>query len=162
MKYDSIIIACSYFDNHDLMAHSDEIRKQILEVRMNNLEYQDYTYAATGSKNRVIGRITMIYNIIRNIIGKAADGETKRIFSADEKETLWHEGYICSYCGQTILSIDDAEVDHIDVYCKGGDTVLSNAQLLHKHCNREKYSNQDDDITNEYDNIEDRAEDDEE
>ena len=102
--YDSIIIACSYFDNHDLMVNSDEIRSQVLEVRKNNADYQDFTYAATGSKNRVIGRINMIYNIIANIIGKPADGDIKRIFTTDEKEELWNssEKHICSYCGQSI------------------------------------------------------------
>mgnify|MGYP001072183203 CR=1 FL=1 len=136
--YDSIIIACSYFDNHDLMYHGDEIRKQVLEVRKNNAEYQDFTYAATGSKNRVIGRITMIYNIIASIIGKSSDGEVKRLFTLNDKESLWHENYVCSHCGQQILSIDDAEVDHIKPFSKGGNTELSNAQLLHRHCNREK------------------------
>ena len=136
--YDSIIIACSYFDNHDLMSHGDEIRKQVLEVRKNNAEYQDFTYAATGSKNRVIGRITMIYNIIASIIGKSSDGEVKRLFTLNDKESLWHENYVCSHCGQQILSIDDAEVDHIKPFSKGGNTELSNAQLLHRHCNREK------------------------
>ena len=136
--YDSIIIACSYFDNHDLIAHSDEIRNQVLEVRKNNAEYQDFTYAATGSKNRVIGRITMIYNIIASIIGKASNGEVKRLFTLDDKESLWHDNYVCSYCGQKILSIDDAEVDHIKPFSKGGHTEIANAQLLHRHCNREK------------------------
>lgn len=136
--YDSIIIACSYFDNHDLMSHGDAIRKQVLEVRKNNAEYQDFTYAATGSKNRVIGRITMIYNIIASIIGKSSNGEVKRLFTLNDKELLWHENYVCAYCGQQILSIDDAEVDHIKPFSKGGDTELSNAQLLHRHCNREK------------------------
>ena len=36
------------------------------------------------------------------------------------------------------FTIDDAEVDHILPYSKGGDTVLENAQLLHRHCNRAK------------------------
>lgn len=138
--YDSIIIACSYFDNHDLILHADEIRKQVLEIRKNNVEYQDFTYAATGSKNRVIGRITMIYNIISSIIGKSSDGDVKRLFTYDDKELLWHDNYICSYCGQQILSIDDAEVDHVKPFSKGGKTEISNAQLLHRHCNREKNS----------------------
>ena len=136
--YDSIAVACSMFDSHDLMAHSDEIRKQINEIKMNNLQYQDYTYASSGSKNRVVGRIMLIYNTISNIIGKPANGEVQRTFTNDDKETLWHDGYVCSYCGQQILSIDDAEVDHINAYSTGGETTLENAQLLHRHCNREK------------------------
>ena len=134
--YDSIIIACSMFNSHDLMSHADEIRKQVNEVKMNNLTYQDYTYAATGSKSRVIGRIMMIYKIIENIVGHS--NNSQRIYSNKTKEELWHDDYICPYCNQKILSIDDAEVDHIIPYSKGGDTVIENAQLLHRHCNREK------------------------
>lgn len=134
--YDSIAIACSMFNAHDLMAHADEIRKQVNEIKKNNLTYQDYTYAATGSKNRVIGRIMMIYQLIENIIGNT--DTSQRLYSKAKKEELWHEGYICPYCNQQILSIDDAEVDHIIPYSKGGDTVIENAQLLHRHCNREK------------------------
>ena len=139
--YDSIIIACSMFNNHDLMVHADEIRSQVNEIKKNNPTYQDYTYAATGSKNRVIGRIMMIYNLISEIIGKPSDGGVSRMFSAEVKEELWKEGYVCSYCGQTILSKDDAEIDHIIAYSAGGETDISNAQLLHRHCNRKKNAN---------------------
>lgn len=138
--YDSIIIACSMFDNHDLMAHADEIRESIQDIKMNNLEYQEYTYAATGSKNRVIGRIMIIYNAISNIVGKHSDSGVERIFASDIKDKLWNENYICSYCGQKILSKDDAEVDHIVPFSQGGETILENAQLLHRHCNRKKYN----------------------
>ena len=78
----------------------------------------------------------MIYQLIENIIGNT--DTSQRLYSKATKEELWHEGYICPYCNQQILSIDDAEVDHIIPYSKGGDTVIENAQLLHRHCNREK------------------------
>lgn len=136
--YDSIIVACSMFDHHDLMLHADDIRKQVEEVKKNNPTYQDYTYAATGSKNRVIGRIMMIYNLISEVIGKPASGNVNRIYGSDVKEKLWHDEYVCSYCNQQILNIDDAEVDHIVPYSKGGETIIENAQLLHRHCNRVK------------------------
>ena len=54
------------------------------------------------------------------------------------KKALFRPGYICSYCGNEILSIEDSEVDHIIPFSLGGKTVLENAQLLHRHCNREK------------------------
>ena len=136
--YDSIIIPFSMFDAHDLMVHADEIRSQLNDIKLNNSQYQDYTYAATGSKNRVIGRIMMVYNIIAEITGKSFNGDIQRMYTNDDKEELWHDGYICSYCGQQILDINDAEVDHINPYSKGGETVIENAQLLHRHCNREK------------------------
>ena len=139
--YDSIIIGFSRFNNHDIMAHSDEIRQEIKEMKMNDPEYQDYTYAATGSKGRVIGRIMKVYDLLSKIIGKKGDYGVKRIYPKETKEELWHEGYICSYCGNRILNIDDAEVDHIEAFVSGGETDKENGQLLHRHCNREKYAN---------------------
>ena len=138
--YDSIIVAMSFYSPHDLMAHADEIRKQVNYLKTNNETYQNYTYASTGSKNRVIGRINMVYQLIGEIIGKPADGDVKRTFSSKDKEELWNmsEKHVCSYCGQEILDISDAEVDHINPFSNGGETELSNGQLLHRICNREK------------------------
>ena len=62
----------------------------------------------------------------------------KRLFSPDIKEKLFHTGYICSYCGNQILNIDDCEIDHIAPFDLGGPTEIENAQLLHKWCNRSK------------------------
>lgn len=140
--YDSIIIGFSMFNNHDIMSHSDIIRNKVKEMKMNDSQYQNYTYAATGSKARVIGRIKKVYNLLREIIGKEGDYGVQRIFSKETKEELWHEGYICSFCKNEILSIDDAEVDHIEAFGTGGDTVIENAQLLHRHCNRVKSDNE--------------------
>lgn len=139
--YDSIAIACSMFSSNDLMRHADKIREKITEIKENDQKYSDYTYAATGSKERVIGRIMIIYNAIQEIIGKSSNSDTDRVFSYQDKKALWHDNYVCSYCGQTILEIDDAEVDHILPYSLGGETVIENAQLLHRHCNRTKYNN---------------------
>lgn len=136
--YDSIIIAFSMFDNHDLMNKADAIRKQIESLKMNNLEYQDFTYAATGSKDRVVGRIMSIYNAVKEIVGDCNNLTSQRNFDYSLKEKLFSNGYICSYCGNEILKIEDAEVDHINPYSKGGLTNDQNAQLLHRHCNRAK------------------------
>ena len=139
--YDSIIVACSMFDNHDLIVHADEIRECIKNIKKNNTEYQDFTYAATGSKNRVVGRIMIIYDAISAIVGRYSNTGVFRTFPNDIKDKLWHDNYVCNYCGQKILSKDDAEVDHIKPFSRGGETTIENAQLLHRHCNRQKYSN---------------------
>jgi hypothetical protein len=138
--YDSIMIAFSMFDNHDLMMHADDIRNEITNIKAHNQEYQDYTYASTGSKDRVIGRILLVYNVIKDIIGKNRNDSESRLFSNIDKKNLWHSHYICPYCNQEILSIEDAEVDHIIPFSQGGSTRIDNAQLLHRHCNRKKYN----------------------
>lgn len=142
--YDSIIIPFSFFNNHDLMAHADEIRKAIEDLKLNNEQYREDTYVATGSRKRVLGRIFTVYNLLTKITGSYGSDDGNRTFSDSVKKELFHPGYICSYCGNEILNIDDAEVDHIVPFSQGGKTDISNAQLLHRHCNREKSDAMDD------------------
>ena len=136
--YDSIIVAFSQFNPNDLMQHANEIREKINDMKTNNLKYQNYTYAATWSKDRVIWRIMLVYYMIQDIVWKNSDYWNIRNFTQDVKQKLWHDWYICSYCNQVILNIDDAEVDHIKPYSIWWATTIDNAQLLHKHCNRKK------------------------
>lgn len=138
--YDSIIIPFSFFEAHTLMAHADKIRTAIHSLKCNNEQYREDTYAATGSKKRVIGRIMSVYNLLANIVGSYA-GDEERTFSDNIKQKLFYDGYICSYCGNVIKNIKDAEVDHIIPFSYGGKTEISNAQLLHRHCNRAKSNN---------------------
>lgn len=147
--YDSIIIPFSFFNNHDLIAHADEIRNEINDLKQNNEEYRDNTYAATGSRKRVFGRILTVYNLLTNITGSYGNDDNSRAFSDSVRKELFHPGYICSYCGNEILSIDDAEVDHIIPFSQGGKTDISNAQLLHRHCNREKSDSIEDEVFEE-------------
>ena len=120
------------------MTHADEIRKSIEDLKISNAQYREDTYVATGSRKRVIGRIMTVYNLLTKITGSYGNDDGNRVFSDRIKEELFYPGYICPWCNNEILSIDDAEVDHITAFSRGGKTDISNAQLLHRHCNREK------------------------
>ena len=142
--YDSIIIPFSFFNNHDLMAHADEIRKSIEDLKLNNDQYREDTYVATGSRKRVLGRIITVYNLLTKITGSYGSDDSSRAFSDSVKKELFHLGYICSWCNNEIIDIDDAEVDYIVPFSQEGKTDISSAQLLHRHCNREKSDAMDD------------------
>ena len=51
---------------------------------------------------------------------------------------LFEKNSPCSECGQKILRLEDAQVDHILPFAEGGRTEPLNAQLLHSWCNRKK------------------------
>ena len=70
------------FNNNDIMANADKIRQEIRDLKLNNAEYRENTYVATGSKSRVIGRIMNIYELLAKIIGKKGDFDVKRTYSA--------------------------------------------------------------------------------
>jgi hypothetical protein len=59
-----------------------------------------------------------------------------RNFSLEIKKVLYQNNSTCRICEQRIQQLDDAEVDHIDFYWRGGKTILPNARLVHRYCNR--------------------------
>lgn len=131
------------------MAHSDEIRSRINWIKENDAEYQNNTYVGTNAGPRVKGRIEQIMQVINEITNQDVAKDNVRFFNSEIKQTLFHQGYICSYCGNTILSVEDCEVDHIIPYSKGGQTTLENAQLLHRQCNKHKGSSTSVDTSND-------------
>jgi 5-methylcytosine-specific restriction endonuclease McrA len=62
------------------------------------------------------------------------------LFNFALKRQLWEADPTCKYeeCGNQILTPDDAEVDHVDFYWRGGETIPKNARLLHRYCNRKR------------------------
>lgn len=137
--YDSIIIPFSFFDKHSLIVNADKIREAVMNVKMTDESYREDTYAATGSKVRVIRRIQTVYNLILSITGNNSTDSDRRLFSEDERKMLYESSdKKCAICGNLILNIDDCEIDHIIPFAKGGKTELSNAQIVHRICNREK------------------------
>lgn len=145
--YDSIMVAFSCFPKNSIMRHADEIRSKIINIRKNDEEYAKYIEKSTNSNASVRGRILKIYSAINSCMTDS-DFDVRRAFSSDIRQQLFHEGYVCSYCGNIILSIDDAEIDHTLPFSLGGETDISNAQLLHRHCNREKSNHVDEEWEN--------------
>jgi len=58
-----------------------------------------------------------------------------RCFSNKMKRELFEKNPICAICGNGIHHIDDAAVDHIEQYWRGGKTDPENARLTHRYCN---------------------------
>ena len=71
--------------------------------------------------------------------------DSKRFFTRDDKKVLYEKlekgqskgKRICPHCNKE-YTFDELEIDHIKPWSKGGQTILSNAQLLCKTCNIKK------------------------
>ncbi len=138
--YDSIIVPFSHFPAQKIIKNADEIKKAIENIKINDIDYQNDTYAATGSKDRLFGRIEKIYNCLKSLLGADAMTPEQRLFDKNIKAKLWEKSHTCAICGNEILDFNDAEVDHKVPYSKGGEMTIENAQLAHGHglCNQMK------------------------
>ena len=70
---------------------------------------------------------------LQDILGIAQ--KEPRCFSLKLKEELYSRDPTCKICDQRIQNIDDAALDHIEQYWKGGKTIPENARLTHRYCN---------------------------
>jgi len=112
------------------LLHKTEINKKITEY------LKDKTRLALTDKPKEIKDIIQV--IVNNI-----SVDPKRLFTLDDKKVLLREQtpqdekYKCSICSKYFYDYE-LEMDHIEAWCKGGRTQLSNAQLLCNVCNVKK------------------------
>ncbi|MGB3478668.1 MAG: HNH endonuclease signature motif containing protein [bacterium] len=93
---------------------------------------------STDSKRSIQIHFEIWIGSLRKLIGYPTT--EPRTFTRAFKKQLWETNNICAYeeCGQEVVSIEDAEIDHIEFYWRGGKTIPSNARLVHRYCNRRR------------------------
>jgi hypothetical protein len=101
-----------------------------------NKMWVDYTKTWTGDYSRIDYVFSVWNQILKDAIGDEEPNDPHRCFSLQLKKQLYEQNPTCAICGQKIAMIEDAEVDHIEHYWKGGKTIPENARLAHRHCNR--------------------------
>ncbi|RYU83822.1 GmrSD restriction endonuclease domain-containing protein [Hymenobacter persicinus] len=125
-----------HYSKNDVLRNADYIREAVLDMMANNAEFQMLIGFKTSDTDNVNRRFRMYYDMLENII--TDKGYSHRTFSPQLKEKLFKESPVCAISGQQILAIEDAEVDHIVPYSKGGPTTAENAQLVLRYFNRAK------------------------
>jgi hypothetical protein len=134
--YDVIMWGFTQFDKARVINASDSIRSALIDLCVNDDEFKDSITAATNDRSRVTYR----FQAWKAALDRALDGTEKqaRLFPYELKVQMYSQSQTCAICSQTIHSIDDCEIDHIHPFSQGGETVLGNAQLAHRFCNRKK------------------------
>lgn len=125
------------YAENQVIPYADLIREELLNLQVHSQEFiSTLTGAGTNSLTKLKMKFDMWGNTIKGILRYPQ--MEHRAFSFDLKQNLWRENQICQICSQKISSIDDAEVDHIICYWKGGKTIPENARLTHRLCNRKR------------------------
>lgn len=124
-----------HYTKHDIAPHTDRIREAMINLILDDKFFQSIA-VRTNDKDQVQYRFKMWFQALNDIIGKPED--TQRTFNYETKRKLYNQDSTCKICNQQIMMIEDSEVDHIIPYSKGGKTVIENAQITHRFCNRSK------------------------
>lgn len=133
--YDIQMYGFTKYKKEQIIPHMDEIREAMYELMTSNQDFIDAIEIRTSNEDMVMRRFRMWLDKLNKIVSSE---KNLRFFSTEIKEKLYNEDSTCKLCGQKILNIDDAQVDHKLPYSKGGKTEIENAQITHRYCNQHK------------------------
>lgn len=117
--------------------NADAVREAAIEL-MSTPEFADLVTHTISEFKRVEKRFDLWKQMLDSVL--AGEDQGPRTFSRKEKEAAYKTDPTCAECGQKIQSIDDAHMDHIEAFIKGGKTESSNAALTHRYCNLTKHA----------------------
>ncbi|ORA51975.1 hypothetical protein BST22_13695 [Mycolicibacterium chubuense] len=136
--YDVQMYGFTRYSRSLVTKNSDAIYEASLDL-MSNGTFNDLISHTISESKRVAKRFTMWLDMLESVIGNQQQGS--RIFPETVKKKLYDADPACTICKQQIKIIDDAHIDHIVPWSKGGTTTEDNAALTHRFCNQQKQAN---------------------
>jgi len=137
--YDIQMCCFAKYTKNQIIQKADIIREEFIKLMCNNQKFIDCILNQTSNKEQLKTRFKIWFEKLEEIIW--IPKEENRIFTFNIKKSLFELDKTCKICWQQIVSIDDAEVDHIIPFSKWWKTDIINAQLTHRYCNRQKNNN---------------------
>ncbi|MFZ5721691.1 MAG: HNH endonuclease signature motif containing protein [Pseudomonadota bacterium] len=134
--WDAALYSFSLFEKRQIVAAADAIREEFLDLLTHDDTFLDYIGRTTDKTDRVRYRADTWLARLRKVIETPA--HEPRLFSRALKVRLFNAEPSFALCGQYIQDINDAEVDHVTHYWRGGATIPENARLTHRYCNRRR------------------------
>jgi hypothetical protein len=134
--YDILMYGFTAYDKNQVYPCLDSIREALIWLMTEDQELIDAIELSTSSVKMVRTRFDKWRQTLQQVVGSLR--REPRCFTRKIKEELFKQDPTCTLCGQRILDVDDAAVDHIEQYWLGGKTVPENARLTHHFCNRSR------------------------
>jgi hypothetical protein len=120
-------------DKNQVYAALDSLREAIISLMATNRDFIAAIELGTSTVDSVKRRFDLMRDVVEGVL---KDYKAQpRCFSLSLKQELFEHNQTCGICNQRIQQIDDAAVDHIEQYWRGGKTIPENARLAHRYCN---------------------------
>lgn len=132
--WDTLLYGFAFYEKRQIIPVADAIREEFLDIMSNDATFVDYIGRSTDKPERLQYRARVWLDRLEAVV--ATPASEARSFSRRLKESLFSIDPTCAICQQRVPSADDAEIDHVEHYWRGGATIPENARLTHRHCNR--------------------------
>lgn len=130
--WDTILYTFSFYEKSQIIPIADSIREEFIDLIMSDPTFVQYITSSTDKAERIQYRADVWKQRLQSLV---ADKQPRN-FTLELKKKLYEANSSCELCHQHIQDVDDAEVDHVEHYWRGGKTIESNARLTHRYCNR--------------------------
>ena len=127
-------------DKNQVYPALDALREGVIDLMVSDTEFIDAILAGTSDEARVKRRFKILQNRVDDILQQYK--RQPRCFSLQLKKDLYDKDPTCAICYNRISLLDDAAVDHIHQYWRGGQTIPENARLVHRYCNLARSRNE--------------------
>lgn len=136
--FQCVATSFAHYQMAAITKNADRIYEEYLDMVLTDERWVDCVRRATG----VTERLDYVFRTWNERLKRALAGEIAapggRTFSKRLKTDLWLQNATCELCGNAIQHLDDAVIDHIEHYWRGGKTIPENARLTHRFCNLER------------------------
>ncbi len=142
--WDTLMYGFSRYERRQIVPVADSIREAFMELLATDRKFIDYISRTTDGREAVqyravawLNRLEMLVDVPRN---------ERRCFDRATLEAMWDRDATCGICTQKIMHIEDATVDHLEHYWRGGPTEASNGRLTHRYCNLRRGGRSDEEV----------------
>jgi hypothetical protein len=137
--YDVLMGVLCDKERNQVMQALDCLREGWIDLLSNNPEFNQAITLGTSSEEMVRLRFDLARRWIEGTLREYR--RQPRCFTRELKKQMFDANSTCAICGQAISEVDDAAVDHIEQYWRGGQTIPENARLTHRYCNMARSRN---------------------
>lgn len=130
-----ISVSFTEYDLGALTRASDRIFEAYVDLIETDAAWTEAVSKSTGDPTKIEYSFETWNKRLREIMKTYPSNDTVRTFSRQLKRELYEQNKVCAICGNDIRLQNDAAIDHIKHYWRGGETIPENARLVHRHCN---------------------------
>jgi hypothetical protein len=137
--FDVLMYVFAEQEKNRVYAALDSLREGIIDLMATDQRFNDSIQLSTSSTEAVKHRFDKMRGVIEGVLSEHRI--QPRCFTRQLKQELFQANPTCGLCNQTIQELDDAAVDHVEQYWRGGKTIPENARLAHRYCNSARSRN---------------------
>ena len=134
--FEVVMVSLANLSHRDIFPKKEAVRERMLQLMTDNADFSDAITINSYRPLKFRRRHEIWANALSEVLGSSADDP--RFFPKSMRLRLYKKDNTCHICRQEITEFDDATVDHVQPYSKGGRTIPDNARLAHRFCNSSK------------------------